>query len=131
MPQNFSSGIFSVSATGGTVNLFGRGLQLDASGRLTGMLQDGTPIDTPTLGLGPGSLMNNCATTLANVIGRVVSDPWVVQALLAKLNAIMTAPNGNARAGAVGAFISQVNAQTGSSISPANAALLIQLVGAL
>jgi hypothetical protein len=63
-----------------------------------------------------------------------VTDPAVLQGLLDKLNATATAiaqGNATAKAGAVKAFISQVQAQTGKSITPASAALLVQLVSAL
>jgi hypothetical protein len=118
-----------------TLNVYGCNLVLSGSAlsQLTGTLQDGTAINI-SVELRESSRLNlitDCATTLVNVIGRVVSDPAVVQGLLDKLNAIETAPNARARAGAVGAFIAQVNAQTGRSISPANAALLIQLLSAL
>jgi hypothetical protein len=51
-----------------------------------------------------------------------------------KLNAIATAiaqGNARAKAGIVGAFVNQVKAQTGKSITPQQAAILTQLVGAL
>jgi len=64
----------------------------------------------------------------------IVTDPVVAQGLTDKLNAIAAAiarGNANAKAGAVGAFINQVKAQTGKSITAEDAATLIRLVVAL
>jgi hypothetical protein len=71
---------------------------------------------------------------LSQVVSQYVTDPAVIQGLTNKLNAIATAVaqgNAHAKAGTVGAFINQVNAQTGKSITPQQAAILIQLVTAL
>jgi hypothetical protein len=62
---SFSSGAegnSTVLANGGTVNIFGCGLQLDPFGELTGTLQDGTPIDVPTGGLTDSDLISTCPT---------------------------------------------------------------------
>ena len=64
----------------------------------------------------------------------LVTDPGVAQGLTDKLNAIATAiaqGNAQAKAGVVGAFINQVKAQTGKSITAEHAATLIRLVMAL
>jgi hypothetical protein len=68
--------------------------------------------------------------SLANLVTQFVTDPSVAQGLTDKLNAIAQG-NANAKAGAVGAFIHQVNAQTGKSLTTAQAAILIQCVNAL
>ena len=68
------------------------------------------------------------------VVSQFVTDPGVAQGLTAKLNAIASAlaqGNENAKAGIVGAFINQVRAQTGKSITAEDAAILIRLVSAL
>ena len=51
--------------------------------------------------------------------------------LLAKLHAIVTAPNANAKSGKLGAFDNQVDAKTGNPLTNAEAALLKQLAAAL
>jgi hypothetical protein len=71
------------------------------------------------------------STSLSHLVSQFVSDPSVVQGLNDKLSAIATAASPTAKAGMVGAFISQVQAQTGKSITAANAAILIQMVSAL
>jgi hypothetical protein len=48
-----------------------------------------------------------------------------------KLDAIAQAPNANAKAGSVRAFINQVNAQTGKALTTDQASTLIELVQAL
>jgi len=71
---------------------------------------------------------------LVRLVTQFVTDSAVAQGLSDKLNAIATAiaqGNARAKAGLVGAFINQVNAQMGKSITPQNAATLIQLVMAL
>jgi hypothetical protein len=104
---------------------------------LTGALLDGTPINTTAVVFPPGQIVldNQCTPgSLVVLVADFVTDPAVAQGLTDKLNAIATAiaqGNANAKAGAVGAFINQINAQTGKGISPAQAAILIQLVSAL
>jgi hypothetical protein len=71
------------------------------------------------------------AVALDNVIARLVTDPGVAASLQQQVNGIASAPNANAKAGKLGAFINLVNAQTGKSITPANAAILIALAKAL
>jgi hypothetical protein len=71
---------------------------------------------------------------LVNLVTQFVTNPGVAQGLTDKLNAIASAiarGNANAKAGIVGAFINQVNAQTGKSITAQHAAILIRLVSAL
>jgi hypothetical protein len=113
----------------GTLTVVGCGLTLSPAGQLTGILADGTLINIPTQG--ELVLDNQCtASTLAGLVRQFVTDP-VVQGLLDKLNAIATARNPHAKAGAVGAFVNQVNAQTGKSITPQQAVLLLQIVRTL
>jgi hypothetical protein len=87
--------------------------------------------------VGTGSTSFTVVSTpggLVNLVTQFVTDPGVVQGLTDKLNAIASAiarGNANAKAGIVGAFINQVNAQTGKSISADQAATLIRLVSAL
>lgn len=71
------------------------------------------------------------ATALNKVIGRLVTNPSVAASLQEHVNAIASAPNANAKAGKLNAFINAVNAQTGKSITSANAAILIALAKAL
>ena len=71
---------------------------------------------------------------IAHLVTQFVTDTAVAQGLTDKLNAIATAiaqANAQAKAGAVGAFINQVRAQTGKSITAEQAATLIRLVSAL
>jgi hypothetical protein len=112
---------------------FGAGTQYT----LSGTLLDGTVINTAALVFPPGQIVlnNHCTpSSLANLVAQFVTDPAVVQGLTDKLNAIATAiaqGNARAKAGIVGAFVNQVKAQTGKSITPQQAAILTQLVGAL
>jgi hypothetical protein len=72
--------------------------------------------------------------SLSRLVTQFVTDPSVAQGLNDKLAAIAAAVaqgNAAAKAGAVSAFISQVNAQTGKSITAQQAAILIRLVQAL
>jgi hypothetical protein len=65
---------------------------------------------------------------------QVVSKPGVADSLCAKLSAAQAAAergNGNAKAGALGAYIDEVSAQRDKSITPDNAALLIEIAGEL
>ena len=111
---------------------------------LTGTLQDGTAIDA-TLYINStldGAVVSpqivfddHCSPSdIAHLVTQFVTDTAVAQGLTDKLNAIATAMaqgNAQAKAGAVGAFINQVRAQTGKSISAEQAATLIRLVMAL
>jgi len=111
---------------------------------LTGTLQDGTAIDAAlyinsTLDgavVSPQIVFDDhCSPSdIAHLVTQFVTDTAVAQGLTDKLNAIATAMaqgNAQAKAGAVGAFINQVRAQTGKSISAEQAATLIRLVMAL
>jgi hypothetical protein len=127
-----SGGVVGVVGEGGTVSIFGCNLVL-SGGSITGILADGTPINTSVAG--SIVLDNRCTpVSLATLVTQSVADPGVAQGLIDKLNAIATAiaqGNANAKAGIVGAFIKQVKAQTGKSITPQQAAVLIQFVNAL
>jgi hypothetical protein len=71
---------------------------------------------------------------IAHLVTQFVTDPAVAQGLIDKLNAIaadIARGNAHAKAGVVGAFINQVRAQTGKSITAEHAAILIRLVNAL
>jgi YVTN family beta-propeller protein len=68
------------------------------------------------------------AAGLASLTSQLVSSPGVAAALTSKLAAIGSAPNALAKAGQVNAFLNQVSAQTGKSISVADAAVLTFLV---
>jgi len=111
---------------------------------LAGTLQDGTAIDAAlyinsTLDgavVSPQIVFDDhCSPSdIAHLVTQFVTDTAVAQGLTDKLNAIATAMaqgNAQAKAGAVGAFINQVRAQTGKSISAEQAATLIRLVMAL
>jgi Tol biopolymer transport system component len=59
------------------------------------------------------------------------SDQTGSNGLIAKVNAIVTAPNAHAKKGKLGAFDNQVDAKTGNPLTAAQAALLKQLAAAL
>jgi hypothetical protein len=65
---------------------------------------------------------------LKSLVEQFSSSPGVTNGLGAKLDAIAQAPNANAKAGSVRAFINQVNAQTGKGLTADQAATLIKLV---
>jgi hypothetical protein len=71
------------------------------------------------------------ATSLGNLIDTFVSNAGVAQAMKSELQSIVAAPNANAKAGKLKAFINHVNAQTGKSVSAGHAAILIRLASAL
>jgi len=68
----------------------------------------------------------NASATNA-VIARLVTDPGVAASLQGQSRSVGSAPNPNAKAGKVKAMINHINAQTGKSITPENAAILITL----
>ena len=73
-------------------------------------------------------------TTLRNLVNRFVTDPSVASSLCSMLSqAQIAAAKGNLKnkQTLLASFISLVQAQTGKSITPANAAVLIQLASAL
>jgi hypothetical protein len=108
---------------------------LSNTGQLTGTLQDGTLINTRVSVTVPGMLLlHSTPSCVASLVTQFVTDPNVAQGLIDKLNAIAVAiaqGNAQAKANLVAAFIHQVQAQTGKSITPTNAAKLIQLVSTL
>jgi hypothetical protein len=87
--------------------------------------------------VGSGATTFTVAATYAsvkNVVARLCGAPDVVTGLTAKLDAAQAAAargNGTARANQIQAFINQINAQTGKSITPDNAVILIRLAQAL
>ncbi len=71
---------------------------------------------------------------LSDLVRQFVTNPGIANSLLAKLdNAQRAEARGdlNARAGMIGAFINEVEAQAGKAISAENAAILIALARAL
>ena len=68
--------------------------------------------------------------SLQQLVTAFCDNPGVCNGLNAKLNAAANANNANARAGQLGAFTNQVNAQTGKCLTAAEAAILLQLVQA-
>jgi len=73
----------------------------------------------------------NSLQNLQALVNALCDDPGVASGLNAKLSAAASANNANARAGQLGAFENQVRAQIGKSLTPAEAAILLQLVQAL
>jgi predicted extracellular nuclease len=70
------------------------------------------------------------ASSLCSLVESVVSNAGIAHALCAKLDAAAASDargNAHAKAGQIGAFINQVNAQRGKSISDADATRLIDL----
>ena len=66
-------------------------------------------------------------TSLQSLVNAFSIDGGVANGLNAKLEAAAKAKNANARAGQLGAFQNQVNAQTGKALTPQHAAVLIRL----
>jgi uncharacterized repeat protein (TIGR01451 family) len=54
---------------GGTASIYGSCLALSGSGQLTGTLQDGTPINTPTSGLSPANLFGAAPAPVVTLNG--------------------------------------------------------------
>ena len=71
------------------------------------------------------------ASSLEQLLQQIVDDSGVASSLSAKVDAIATAPNANAKAGKLKAFDNEVDAQTGKSISADVAAMLKQLAASL
>lgn len=74
---------------------------------------------------------SNPVEIIPNLIEMYVTDPAVASGLLDKLNAIAASlerGNNKSKKGQIKAFINQINAQTGKSITSEQAELLIQLV---
>jgi hypothetical protein len=87
---------------------------------------------------GPGGVSSDSVTikldsppSLKALVDQLSTSPGVADGLGSKLDAIAVAPNAHAKAGIVGAFINQVNAQTGKALTADQAATLITLVQAL
>ena len=70
-------------------------------------------------------------TLLEGLVTLFTGDAGVANGLNAKLDAAAHAPNDNARAGQIGAFVHQVNAQIGKALTPQEAAILIGLAESL
>ncbi len=70
-------------------------------------------------------------SALAIVTRVLVADAGISSSLCAKLNAAAAAANAQAKAGQLTAYANEVRAQTGKSISDANAAILLRLVAAM
>jgi hypothetical protein len=73
-------------------------------------------------------------SSLGNLVTRFVSNPGIANALVSKLSAAQaSAVSGDVQAldGQLGAFINQISAQSGKSLSAAQGAVLIQLATAL
>ena len=71
---------------------------------------------------------------LTDLVKQFVTEQGIVNSLLAKLDNAQKAEakgNINAKAGTIGAFINEVEAQTGKAIAPEQAAILISLAKAL
>ena len=75
--------------------------------------------------------VNVDGASLKALISRFSTNAGVASGLNAKVDAIVNAPNANAKSGALGAFGNQVNAQTGKALTSAEASLLVQLAAAL
>jgi len=72
--------------------------------------------------------------SLGNLVTQFVGNPGIASALVSKLSAAQAAAargDVNALYGQLGAFINQVSAQSGKSLSAAQAAILIQMATAL
>ena len=84
--------------------------------------------------VGSGSTSFRVIVTFADLqalVSQFSNNAGVANGLNAKLDAASRAANANARAGQLGAFQNQVNAQTGKALTPAQAAILLRLVQAL
>jgi 1-phosphatidylinositol phosphodiesterase len=71
------------------------------------------------------------SASISTVIQQFVTNPGVADSLAEKANEIATAPNANAKANKLQAFIQLVQAQTGKSITQAQADILIKLAKGL
>jgi hypothetical protein len=71
------------------------------------------------------------ASSLEQLVQQLVGDAAGASSLSAKVDAIATAPNANAKAGTLNAFDNELDAQTDKTISATDAALLKQLAAAL
>lgn len=66
-----------------------------------------------------------------SLINAFVNNPGVAKSMISKLDNASAAKNSNAKDGMIGAFINEVQAQTGKAITQENAATLITLAKAL
>jgi hypothetical protein len=66
-----------------------------------------------------------------SLIGQWVSNAGIASSLSAKVDTICAAPNANAKSGKLGAFVNEVAAQTGKTLTKEHADLLDQYAGAL
>jgi 1-phosphatidylinositol phosphodiesterase len=75
--------------------------------------------------------LNVTSASISTVIRRFLTNPEVAASLVEKANEIATAPNANAKANKLQAFIQLVQAQTGKSITQAQVEVLIKLAKGL
>jgi hypothetical protein len=76
----------------------------------------------------PGTIVNVVTTkSLEKLVNAFSTDPSVANDLNAKLSAAANAKNAIARAGQLGSFEKQVDAQTGKALTAEQAAILIAL----
>jgi hypothetical protein len=92
---------------------------------------DNEPSGHTDLQLGYNGIMVNTPSGLRSLVGQFSTNPAVSGGLDSKLDAIDQAPDANAKAGSVHAFINQVKAQTGKALTADQASTLIELVQAL
>lgn len=69
--------------------------------------------------------------SLCNLTRRFTTKPQIADSLCGKLDSARQAPTPQARAGKLGAFLNELNAQTGKAFSTADAAILSRLAQAL
>jgi hypothetical protein len=121
IPQGYGqAGSSTFSSNDQVVNLTGGGY-----------CGDNEPSGHTYLQLGYNGIMVNTPSGLKSLVGQFSTNPGVSGGLDSKLDAIAQAPDANAKAGSVRAFINQVNAQTGKALTTDQASTLIELVQAL
>ena len=93
------------------------------------VLGDGIAARTPSPNDSDATTVVSSQSTvlLRGLVTLFTSDAPVANGLNAKLIAAETAPNANARAGQIEAFINQVTAQIGKTLTAPEAAILIGL----
>lgn len=92
------------------------------------------PIPDQNYALNYPLVMSNDFGNLCSLTQQLVSQHGVANSLCAKLDAAAAAAargNLTAEAGALGAYVNEVNAQTNKFITVANAAILLQIAGTL
>ena len=85
-------------------------------------------------GLSSSASVQVTAAGLGNLVMQFVTKAGVANSMISKLNAAGAAEargNAQAKAGAIGAFINELQAQAGKSLTAAQAATLIALAQAL